>query len=67
MKRTIALLSLAALVSTPAVAAERGFYFGLDAGQYAYDLDQRDLDRTVEDSLAGVVRNIWGVVTIQYK
>lgn len=54
MKRTIALLGLAALVSTPAVAAERGFYFGLDAGQYAYDLDQRDLDRTVEDSLAGV-------------
>jgi len=53
MKRTIALLGLAALVSTPAVAAERGFYIGLDAGQYAYDLDQRGIDRlvvgTIED------------------
>jgi len=54
MKRTIALLGLAALVSTPAVAAERGFYFGLDAGQYAYDLDQRGIDRLVEGSLADV-------------
>lgn len=54
MKCTIALLGLAALVSTPAVAAERGFYIGLDAGQYEYDLDQRDLDRTVEDSVGEV-------------
>jgi OmpA-OmpF porin, OOP family len=54
MKRTIALLGLAALVSTPAIAAERGFYFGLDGGQYSYDLDQRGLDRTVEDSLSDV-------------
>jgi opacity protein-like surface antigen len=52
MKRTIALLGLAAMASTPAVAAERGFYLGLDAGQYAYDLDQRGIDRTVEDSVA---------------
>jgi opacity protein-like surface antigen len=52
MKRTIALLGLAALASTPAMAAERGFYLGVDAGQYAYDLDQRDLDRSVEDSVA---------------
>ena len=54
MKRTIALLGLAALVSTPAVAADRGFYFGLDAGQYAYDLDQRGIDRMIEGSLADV-------------
>jgi OOP family OmpA-OmpF porin len=53
MKRTFALLGLAALASTPAVAAERGFYLGVDAGQYAYDLDQRGLDQTVEDSVAG--------------
>lgn len=52
MKRTIALLGLAVLASAPAVAAERGFYFGLDAGQYAYDLDQRAIDRTVEDAVA---------------
>lgn len=54
MKCTIALLGLAVLVSTPAIAAERGFYFGLDAGQYSYDLDQGGLDRTVEDTLADV-------------
>lgn len=51
MKRTLALLGLAALVSTPAVAAERGFYFGLDAGQYNYDLDQRGIDRRVVGAL----------------
>ena len=54
MKRTIALLGLAALASTPAVAAERGFYIGLDAGQYAYDLDQRDLDSLVVGSIEDV-------------
>lgn len=54
MKCTIALLGLAALVSTPAIAAERGFYFGMDVGQYAYDLDQRGIDRMVEDTVADV-------------
>jgi len=54
MKRMIALLGLAALVSTPAIAAERGFYFGMDVGQYAYDLDQRGIDRMVEDTVADV-------------
>ena len=54
MKRMIALLGLAALASTPAVAAERGFYFGLDAGQYAYDLDQGDLDRLVVAAIEDV-------------
>jgi opacity protein-like surface antigen len=51
MKRMIALLGLAALVSTPAVAAERGFYFGLDLGQYAYDLDQGGIDQLVVGAL----------------
>jgi opacity protein-like surface antigen len=54
MKRTIALLGLAALVSTPAVAAERGFYVGLDAGQYSYDLDQRGIDRLVVGTIEDV-------------
>jgi opacity protein-like surface antigen len=54
MKRTIALLGLAALVSTPALAAERGFYFGMDAGQYAYDLDQRGIDRLVVGALEDI-------------
>jgi opacity protein-like surface antigen len=54
MKRMIVLLGLAALVSTPAIAAERGFYFGMDVGQYAYDLDQRGIDRMVEDTVADV-------------
>lgn len=51
MKRTIALVVLAALVSTPAVAAERGFYVGLDAGQYSYDLDQNSIDGLVVGAL----------------
>jgi opacity protein-like surface antigen len=54
MKRTFALVGLAALVSTPAVAAERGFYFGLDAGQYTYDLDQRGIDRLVVGALEDI-------------
>jgi len=54
MKRMIALVGLAALVSTPAVAAERGFYFGLDAGQYTYDLDQRGIDRLVVGALEDI-------------
>lgn len=54
MKRTIALFSLAVLVGTPAVAAERGFYFGLDAGQYNYDLDQRGIDRLVVGALEDI-------------
>jgi opacity protein-like surface antigen len=54
MKRMIALVGLAALVSTPAVAAERGFYFGLDAGQYSYDVDQRDLDRLVVGAMEDI-------------
>lgn len=54
MKRTFALVGLAALISTPAVAAERGFYFGLDAGQYTYDLDQNGIDGLVTDSLEDI-------------
>ena len=54
MKRMIALLGLAALASTPAVAAERGFYVGLDAGQYAYDLDQGGIDRLVVGALEDI-------------
>ena len=54
MKRMFALVGLAALISTPAVAAERGFYFGLDAGQYTYDLDQNGIDGLVTDSLEDI-------------
>ena len=39
MKRILALAILAALASSPAMAADRGFYAGFDLGQYAYDLD----------------------------
>jgi opacity protein-like surface antigen len=44
MKRTFALLGLAFLAAMPASAAERGFYWGLDLGQYSYGLDQNDID-----------------------
>jgi len=50
MKSRLALLSLAALASSPALAAERGFYAGLDLGQASYDLDRRDIDSQIVDA-----------------
>lgn len=47
MKRILALAILAVLASSPAVAADRGFYVGFDLGQYAYDLDQGDIDASL--------------------
>lgn len=44
MRTPLALLTLATLASSPALAAERGFYAGFDLGQASYDLDRRDLD-----------------------
>jgi opacity protein-like surface antigen len=52
MQRSFAVLGLALLVAVPAVAAERGFYAGLDAGQYAYDLDTNGASRQITDGLA---------------
>jgi opacity protein-like surface antigen len=51
MKRILALAVLAALTSTPAVAEDRGFYWGFDLGQYQHDLDQNDIDNSLVDSL----------------
>jgi len=51
MKKILALAALAALSTTPAVAQDRGFYWGFDAGQYQYNLDQNDLDNALVDSL----------------
>ena len=49
--RRIALLTLAALAAAPVSAAERGFYFGLDAGMASYDLDRDAIDAAVEAAL----------------
>jgi opacity protein-like surface antigen len=51
MKRILALAILAALASSPAMAADRGFYAGFDLGQYAYDLDQGDIDASLVAAL----------------
>ena len=53
MRRMFALAGLAVLATTPAVAAERGFYVGFDAGQYSYDLDEGGLNA----SIAGLVED----------
>ena len=54
MQRSLAVVALATLVAVPAHAAERGFYAGLDAGQYAYDLDTNGVARQITDGLAGM-------------
>ena len=54
MQRSFAVVGLAMLVTVPAVAAERGFYAGLDAGQYSYDLDARGIEGQITDGLAGL-------------
>lgn len=51
MKKILALAALAALSTTPAVAEDRGFYWGFDLGQYEYSLDQNALDQELVDSL----------------
>lgn len=51
MKKILALAVLAALSTTPAVAEDRGFYWGFDLGQYQYNLDQNDIDTSLVDSL----------------
>lgn len=52
MHRSFAVVGLAALAAVPAVAAERGFYAGLDAGQYQYDLDTSGVATEITDGLA---------------
>ena len=47
MKSRLALFTLAALATSPALAAERGFYAGLDLGQASYDVDRRDIDAQI--------------------
>jgi opacity protein-like surface antigen len=47
MKKILALAALAALSTTPAVAEDRGFYWGFDLGQYQYNLDQNDIDTSL--------------------
>jgi opacity protein-like surface antigen len=51
MKKILALAALAALSTTPAVAEDRGFYWGFDLGQYEYNLDQNDIDTALVDGL----------------
>lgn len=50
MKSRLALLTLATLASSPTLAAERGFYAGVDLGQASYDLDRRDIDSQIVDA-----------------
>ena len=52
MQRRFAVVGLAILFAVPAIAAERGFYAGLDAGQYAYDLDTNGVANQIADGLA---------------
>jgi len=47
MRRTLPLAILAALVTTPAAAADPGFYFGFDLGQSEFDIDQNAIDRDI--------------------
>ena len=54
MQRSFAAVALATLLAVPAVAAERGFYAGIDAGQYAYDLDTSGVASQITDGLAGL-------------
>jgi len=64
MKRICAVLGLATLVATPAVAGDggtwghlwdgSGIYFGADLGQYTWDLDRNSLDGDVINSLGDV-------------
>lgn len=54
MKKILALAALAALSTTPAVAQDRGFYWGFDAGQYQYNLDQNDLDNALVDRVESI-------------
>lgn len=54
MQRSLAIVAIATLFTVPAVAAERGFYAGLDAGQYAYDVDTNAITRQITDGLAGL-------------
>lgn len=50
MRTRLALLTLAILATSPAIAAERGFYAGFDLGQASYDLDRRDIDSQIVDA-----------------
>ena len=52
MKGRYALLSLAALGTAPAMAAERGFYVGADAGEVSYGLDRGDTEQRFDDAFS---------------
>lgn len=47
MKRILAMTTLAALSTAPAVAEDRSFYWGFDSGQYQHNLGQNDLDASL--------------------
>ena len=51
MRRTLPLAILAALVTTPAAAADPGFYFGFDLGQSEFDIDQNAIDRDLTGAI----------------
>jgi nitrogen fixation-related uncharacterized protein len=54
MKRMFALVGLAVMAALPAGAAERGFYWGMDLGQYSYGLDRNGIDRQLTGALDAV-------------
>ena len=51
MRRMVAVLGLGLLVATPADAGDKGFYAGVDFGQYSHDLDANGLGRQVDGAL----------------
>lgn len=68
MKRLFALVGLSALIATPAMAADsgywdsgrddRGFYVGADLGQYNWSLDENALNQSVVDTLGDLGLNV---------
>jgi len=54
MKRLFALVTLAVVAAVPAGAAERGFYWGLDLGQYSYGLDRNEIDGQLTGALDAI-------------
>lgn len=51
MRRIVAVAGLALLVAAPANAVDKGFYAGVDVGQYSHDLDASGLSRQLDGAL----------------
>lgn len=51
MRRIVALTGLALLAAAPANAVDKGFYAGLDVGQYSHDLDASSFSSQLDNAL----------------